>query len=284
MKPATAAADVVIVGRGASGVFVEARLAHLLRNKRVIVAERLGSGRIGGTAYGDAEQWELLLNVQAGRISAFRELPADFVRWSATVDRSNWPRRWQNHVFTATSAVPRPAYAHYLRSRVQQLSGRAQVDVQPLQFELHDVQPHADRVDLVGEARSGDTIISGRQVVLATGHLEPRLPRALKRMAEHPQVTVDPSGQEGRQALLDIRSDATVLIVGTGLGAMDAVLTLSSRGHRGELVLVSRHAFTHGTYPAEHLHEIPVVSAEQLNLGRLADDAGPTRSSVVSVV
>jgi len=75
-------------------------------------------------------------------------------------------------------------------------------------------------------------------LVVATGNPLPRLQAPLARsLAGHPSVIEDPL-QPGRLAQVDSR--ARVLVVGSGLTALDIVSTLVRAGHRGDVVVVSR--------------------------------------------
>jgi uncharacterized NAD(P)/FAD-binding protein YdhS len=87
--------------------------------------------------------------------------------------------------------------------------------------------------------------IFAKAVVLAIGNLppggfgEPALTAAMREHARNPWEllagdTVDPS--------------ADVLIVGTGLSALDVLLQLAAGGHRGRITMLSRH----GRFPLSH--------------------------------
>ena len=76
-------------------------------------------------------------------------------------------------------------------------------------------------------------------LLLATGHPLPRLPPAFAAgLAAHPAVIEQPLNNARLQA---IRPDARVLLVGSGLTALDVLSTLLRLGHRGAISVVSRH-------------------------------------------
>ena len=76
-------------------------------------------------------------------------------------------------------------------------------------------------------------------VLVATGHPAPRLPAALAAgLGAHPALIEHPL-QDSR--LHRIAPDARVLLVGSGLTALDVLSTLVQRGHRGAVQVVSRH-------------------------------------------
>lgn len=77
-------------------------------------------------------------------------------------------------------------------------------------------------------------------VLVASGHPLPQLPPACAAgLAAHPAVIEHPLGQP--QRLHAIPAQAQVLLLGSGLTALDVLSTLVRRGHRGPIEVVSRH-------------------------------------------
>ncbi len=75
-------------------------------------------------------------------------------------------------------------------------------------------------------------------VVVATGNPPPRVPRPFDgALAAHPGMLADP-WDTGRVHAID--PDARVLVIGTGLTAVDILSTLVRRAHRGAILAVSR--------------------------------------------
>lgn len=85
--------------------------------------------------------------------------------------------------------------------------------------------------------RTGSAVASD-MVVIATGNGGARLPSALQALALHPAVIVDPLNVA---AAGSIEPGARVLVVGSGLTALDVLSTLVRRGHRGAITAISRH-------------------------------------------
>ena len=78
------------------------------------------------------------------------------------------------------------------------------------------------------------------QLLVATGHPAPRLPAAFATgLAAHPAVIENPLAHP--QRLQAIPADARVLLLGSGLTALDVLSTLLRCGHRGPIDVVSRH-------------------------------------------
>lgn len=223
----------LIVGGGASGVLLAARLVRKSPYARVVIIEpRESLGR--GLAY--STQYERhLLNVPAGRMSAFAEDPEHFLRFL----HAHFGDR-----FTASSFVPRPIYGEYLAAIAAEAKAFSGARWQHVRANALAVDAGEDRAVRVicedGQGYSGDAL------VIATGNAQP---------APWIQASVDiiagerffaSSWHEGALACTD--PDAAVLLLGTGLTAVDAVVGLRANGHRGTIWMVSRR----GLLPHEH--------------------------------
>ncbi|HEY1653023.1 MAG TPA: FAD/NAD(P)-binding protein [Acidimicrobiales bacterium] len=226
--------SVAIIGAGASGTLVA---LHALTTadhgaRRIELFERSGTfGR--GVAYSTPHAAHLL-NVPAGRMSAFPAEPDDFVAWLET----------EGHPFGASDFVPRHLFGSYLTDRLEQAIAARGSTV--------SVRFHHEGVCGVAPCGRGARIRteSGREmhvdaVVLATGLGPIRDLIGAGPAAESERSIRDPWAPG---ALDGIGPDDTVTLVGTGLTAVDAVSLLLTRGHRGPL-----HAFSkHGLFPRAH--------------------------------
>jgi uncharacterized NAD(P)/FAD-binding protein YdhS len=223
----------VIVGGGASGVLLASRLVRRSPFARAIVIEpRESLGR--GLAYSTRYERHLL-NVPAGRMSAFAEDPEHFVRYL----RERFGDR-----FSASSFVPRPIYGDYLEAIANEAQAFAGARLRHVRANALAVGTDHDLALRVicedGQAYSGDAL------VVATGNAKP----APWIRANADVVAGDrffaSSWDEGALASTD--PDAEILLLGTGLTAVDAVVGLRSNGHRGKIWMVSRR----GLMPHEH--------------------------------
>jgi uncharacterized NAD(P)/FAD-binding protein YdhS len=215
--------DVAIVGGGFSGCAVVSNLArYAARDLEVRLFEPGELGR--GAAYGTPHP-EHLLNTRAHMMSLYADDPDHFVRWLGTrAERNDFvPRRMYGEYVgeTVAGALQRPGFAHV---------GERVVEVRP--------QP---RSGFVLETESGARFCA-RTVALATGNATPNddfLPLAMR---VHPGYVGDPwrfdYGAVGGH----------VLIVGSGLSALDVMVALKASGHRGTVHVVSRH----NRYPEIH--------------------------------
>ncbi|MGD0394819.1 MAG: FAD/NAD(P)-binding protein [Acidimicrobiales bacterium] len=204
---------VAVVGGGASGVLTA---IHLQRESpvpvRVVIFEP--RGELGqGIAYGTTNLSHLL-NVRAGCMSALPDEPDHFTAWArrhtaSADDRSFLPRAW---------------YADYLRSLLQ--------PVEHCPDRVDDIEAVGGRVQIL---LSGGTRRSFDRVVLAPGSTPPVWPDGLGGAAK---TWIDDPWAPG--ALSRLPTDRPVLLVGTGLTAVDTALSLHAAGHR-QVIATSRH-------------------------------------------
>jgi uncharacterized NAD(P)/FAD-binding protein YdhS len=200
---------VAVIGGGYSGTAQAILLARA--GLQVTLIERSPeAGR--GAAYG-TERPEHLLNVRASAMSAFADAPAHFATW------------YEAQGGTAADFAPRRDYSRYIREQL----AAAGIDI-----------VHGEAVDIAGDAV---LLADGRRVaadrtVLAIGNLPPEVPRAIPAEVRHSKFYIaDPwAGEIGG----DLRDDDVVLLLGTGLTAIDTILTLDAQGFRGRILAVSR--------------------------------------------
>lgn len=229
---APARSDVAIVGGGASGTLTA---IHLMASRAHDLTTTVhdASGELGkGLAYGTTDRRHLL-NVRSRHMSAFPDIPGDLVEWARRTGRQP----------DAQAFLPRRDYAVYLRETLDRLRDdrfafrpERVVDVAPVPggFELHG---------------SGGRVTHASSVVLAHGNHRPEplsvdgvpLPAA-------PWHLADPWDLD---RLTAVEPDAVVVLVGTGLTAVDAAVTLLGDEPTRRVVMVSRH----GLLPAAHIEQ-----------------------------
>ncbi|MFO0961673.1 MAG: FAD/NAD(P)-binding protein [Phycisphaerales bacterium] len=246
--------DIAIVGGGFSGLIALVHLLRLLPQARFVLFERLPR-RAPGVAYGGCDA-DHLLNVPAGRMGAFPEDPGAFHRWL----QERHPGRW-----SADDFVPRALFGEFVNELVAKelaaAGGRASL--------ARDAVVHVERLPSGAEL----LLASGRTCVARALLLAPGLPPA-----RAPWSRVDHG--VARRALATDPWDAgayegigaadPVIIVGSGLTAIDIVMTLRRRGHRGTITMVSRN----GRLP--HPHSPPGDAPLQLPASAFA--GGPARA------
>jgi uncharacterized NAD(P)/FAD-binding protein YdhS len=210
----------VIIGGGATGVLSAMHLLRSAEPPRITIVEP-GSELGDGIAYGTRDPAHLL-NVRAGCLSALPDDPDHFTKWVG-----------QQTAADNQSFLPRHLYGEYLRSvlgPVEHIRARA-VQVSPRRT--------GARITL-----SNGAILAADRVILATGSSPTTWPAGL---GGGPNWIEDPWTPG---ALADLHPDAPVLLVGTGLTAVDVSLSLQAAGH-GELFATSRHGWLPGVHPVE---------------------------------
>ncbi len=225
-EPVTA--DVAIVGGGFSGTMVAAQLAR--RGLTSVIIEKAGqAGR--GTAFSTREPSHLL-NVRAGRMSAWPDRPDDFVAWLEGK--------------TAGGAVGRDGFAQrrdfgaYLRAILDEAMAGGLV-------RLIDGEAIAARRDGDGwrvSLSDGATVVA-KALALANGNQPPDALR-LPGLNDSALLVSDPWNAAGRERIAAAATaQAPVLIVGTGLTMLDLVQTLDAAGHDAPVTAVSRRGLLH---------------------------------------
>src|SRR5882672_8412756 len=223
---------VIIIGGGFSGVALAAELVRRGAASSITLVE--SGDRVGrGLAYGTASASHLL-NTRADQMSLYGDDPEHFLRW----------RRRGGHATHGAEFVRRSDYGEYLERALIAACTEA---------------PHA-RLTVEMGARATDvertaggfavSLADGRElrgdaVVLATGHPAPADPFGGALPASATRYLREPSRHED---LAKIAPGAAVLLIGTGLTAVDVVLALEERGHRGPVHAVSRR----GLLPRAH--------------------------------
>ncbi|TYK50868.1 pyridine nucleotide-disulfide oxidoreductase [Actinomadura decatromicini] len=266
--------SVVIVGAGLGGTATAVRLLQFAREPlRVVVVERRPEYRSAGVAYHrTGNHWHHVFNIQAGRMSMFREDVDDFLDWANNkADRAGWPPEWSGFTFVESGPAPRRIYADYLATRLADAAREAAKGVTLLEAdgEVVDLEIGGGRVGVVVEnsflsGSSGRTVLFADHVVLATGLEERDLPFAAG-VKDHPAFVRHPYSKDGIERIVSTRRDAVVAIVGTLLSAYDSASLLLRRGHTGTIHMISRSGLRLRTYPSDHRHHVLDLPAPRLH-------------------
>jgi uncharacterized NAD(P)/FAD-binding protein YdhS len=244
----------------------------------VVLLERRSEYRNAGVAYHSAgNHWHHVFNIQAGRMSAFREDVDDFVKWANhEADRSDWPPEWRDFEFFESGPAPRRIYPDYLATRLAEAQREAfpgvtlfeadgeAVDVEVVGNHVHVIVEHLAMP--AGAAVAGQTMLEADHVVLATG-LETKHAAFAANVDDHPAFVRHPYSESGMRNLLDVAQDGTVVVVGSLLSAYDVATLLLRRGHTGAIYLASRSGLTPRTYPSDHQHRVLALPAPQICAG-----------------
>jgi len=222
--------DIAIVGGGAAGVLVALQVLRQADTALCVQLIEPGTALGQGVAYATPCA-EHLLNVPAGRMSAFPDLPDDFLDWLR--QQALYPALSPEAL--AQAYVQRRHYAGYLRARLAQAqaAGPAQLTWRQQRVLALDRDARGQTLHL----HDGATLRAQATVLALGNSLRPLPARGAASLAAPARVEAWDYAQ-----LQAIPREATVCIVGSGLSMADSVLTLLANAHRGPVHVVSRHA------------------------------------------
>ncbi|MEX2577718.1 MAG: FAD/NAD(P)-binding protein [Verrucomicrobiales bacterium] len=256
MDPLSPNARVAIIGGGYSGIMTAVNLVRLSSEplRVTIVNGRRPAGR--GVAYGTRRP-EHLLNVAARNMSAFSDQPDHLVNWLRTrCEYDEVPERELRERF-----IPRMVYGDYLRS----LMLHHLPEVEMVEGEATDIEPSGS-IHLSDGRRLG-----ADRVVLACGNEPPADLPGTEALDGHPAWAGNPWLAWDRRLPAH---GGTIVLLGTGLTTVDAIITLRALGWHGAIHAVSRH----GWLPHSHFRGIdypdfppPDVDLAELGLERLVE-------------
>jgi uncharacterized NAD(P)/FAD-binding protein YdhS len=236
---------IAIIGGGFSGVMTGVNLARLSSRPLhlTLINQHRPTGR--GAAYG-TRRMEHLLNVAARNMSAFPDRPGHFLQGLRT--RSDYDP--VPDIELRERFIPRMIYGDYLRGLMQQhLQAPAESALVSATF------VESEAVDI--ERNNGGAIIhltdaapvEAERVVLATGNEPPAGLPGSAELRDHPGWIGNPwVGWENRLP----SSGGVIVLLGTGLTTVDAIITLRALGWHGLVHAVSRN----GWLPHSHFRGI----------------------------
>lgn len=227
-----------IVGGGFSGTLLA---INLLRHGtlRVTVVER-HDGRLGrGLAYGAAQAGHIL-NVRAANMSALPDSPDHFTDWLK-----------RQGLGQEGSFATRRDYGAYLSAMLDEVRGQASDRLTIVTDEAVDLRLREDGAHIALRSGGG---VDADIVALAPGNLPPHDLPAFVALSGHSASYVnDPWAASLAEGL---GASDQVLLLGSGLTAVDCALSLDSAGFRGRIVALSRR----GLAPQSHAPAAPYAA------------------------
>jgi len=251
--------NIAIIGGGAAGAAVFGGLLAQDTSDTVHwVAGR--STPVGhGVAYSTQDEHHLL-NVRASGMGLYIDADEDFATFSSRLRANVEP----------TDFLPRRLFGHYVES---QLRSRVSVAEQ----RNRDVHIHAREAVSMRRTSSGydvalddGTALIAQRVVLALGAMDARALRTVSTAAlDSGMYVLDPWSLTTKPL-----SPRRLMVIGTGLTAVDTLISASKRWPDAELIAVSRH----GLLPFSHpdLPIAPFSHQAELNASLLSSD-GPAQ-------
>jgi hydroxyacylglutathione hydrolase len=240
---------VAIVGGGVSGALTAYHLVRRGVPARVVVIDPRAALGLG-LAY-STPSLQHLLNVPAGKISALPDEPDHFLNWL----RINYDPKTACGDF-----VPRAIFGRYIQPLFATVHG-----IEHLQTSVLDCRVEGTRATL---SLADNTRLIADAVVLATGNFNPAALPGISEEVVSRGTFCESAWQDETYA--NLPDEAPVTLIGTGLTAVDVLLRLRERGHRGTITAISRHSVLPNRHaPYEPLKECvitgkPPVKAREL--------------------
>jgi uncharacterized NAD(P)/FAD-binding protein YdhS len=231
---------IAVIGGGFSGTMAAVNLARLGTGPLRVTLLNHGSPAGRGIAYGTRRP-EHLLNVAARNMSALPDHPNHFLEWLRTrTEYADVPEAELRETF-----MPRRVYGDYLRSLTQHyarpVDPRCSAEFTQLDDGVLALEPAGSGARL--RLASGATLDADK-VVLATGNEPPADLPGHETVTTHAAWCANPwMDWESR-----IPSSGEIVLLGTGLTTVDAVITLLALGWPGTIHAVSRN----GLLPESH--------------------------------
>ena len=230
-------ATIAVIGGGFSGTLLTLHLLRRCPEARVLLIERNQQfGR--GLAYGTGNETHLL-NVPAGKMSAFQDRPRHFVEWLAAQHAEGR----EAALLGEGSFVPRQLFGAYVRHLLNmEMKSGAASRLELLRGEVVDIEDGRHLVLALDRGRR----VAAHLAIVAVGNFPPEPPPVADPwLYESPWYRGDPWAAD---TLADLDPAAPVLLIGSGLTMIDTVLSLLDRGHEGPLYALSRR----GLLPRHH--------------------------------
>ncbi|WP_268797102.1 FAD/NAD(P)-binding protein [Pseudomonas huanghezhanensis] len=230
------AVDILIVGGGLSGTMLAVQLLRRPGKRRILIIEpRSEVGR--GEAYSATELGHTL-NGNAARMSVDPDKVDDLTQWlTGFIADGGWPQSDEQHLPVAELFPPRGIFGLYVQQRLAEAEAVGAVHgstVEHIRSEAVDLNVDDSGVQIT---LADGTRLSGKRGVLATGMFAAaRTPQ--RDGNELNAAAVDPWDVSAMR-LLD--PQGRVLIIGSGLTMVDALVSLDQARHLGPVDVFSRH-------------------------------------------
>jgi uncharacterized NAD(P)/FAD-binding protein YdhS len=232
----------LVIGGGAAGALTSHHLLHGTDHRILLVEPAARPAR--GLAYASTDD-QHLLNSRAIAMSVDSTQPAHFLHWAHRHGLPAGP----------TSFLPRRAYGDYL---AESLALGTDPRLHHIRATVSRLTPHPGG-GLRAALDTGAHLHADR-AVLATGHAAPRDPYPI---GVHPRYIGNPWTPGALDAAPD---DQPVLLIGTGLTAVDVALTLHRRPRHAPVHAISRR----GQLPQAHVLPHATAAAPTLTTGPLS--------------
>jgi uncharacterized NAD(P)/FAD-binding protein YdhS len=239
MKSPRAAEVIAIIGGGFSGAMVAFHLARLAMpdSVRVLLFEK-GPQFARGLAYGTSSDRHLL-NVPAGLMSALPDEPSHFLDWLRDRDETAHPGTFAS----------RRVYGEYLEDLLHSVS-QPGMPVELVRDEVVELRAGSGPDHCLYLRTSSGRLIDCDRAVLALGNQPPLDPAGVESLPAVKHYSTNPWGSS---LLEGLGYHEGLVLIGSGLTAVDVVVEAHAHGHRGKIYAISRH----GLLPCRHQQAAP---------------------------
>lgn len=229
-------ADILIIGGGLSGTMLAVQLLRLPGQRKIAIIEpRAELGR--GEAYSAVELGHTL-NGNAARMSVDPDNPDDLTQWlTAHIAGGGWLESAEQDVPVSELFPPRGLFGVYVQQRLAEARAVGALQgstVEHICAEAVDLQSDSGSMQLT---LSDGRTLRGSLAVLATG----MFPAARTPQTQSSGLNAAALDPWDVAAMRELDPQSNVLIIGSGLTMVDAVVSLEQAGHRGPIEVFSRH-------------------------------------------
>lgn len=227
----TKPSSIAIIGSGLSGTLTAINLLRQEHPVHITLYEQEPQQLNRGAAYTENNQYQPL-NVPVGRMSLFSDDNDHFYRWLRE-DGS----RLAACIYGAERDhfVPRKIFGDYLKDNFQkvvvQTAARHHIEI--VNAQVLAIMPEGNGYSLT----TPNNAQHYHQIVLAAGNVPPQKAIFLPLHSRELELPIVHSWK----GLPKIESNKQVLIVGSGLSMVDAIIELDRQGFHGAIKVLSRH-------------------------------------------
>ncbi len=236
-----------IIGGGFCGTLSLVQLLRQAKKPLHIILINKTYPLARGIAYSTDDE-KHLLNVAAGKMSAFPEDPDHFINWI----KNNKSLRHLVSEELHLAYVPRQVYGDYLQHIYEEALKQKPSFIQCtiLNDEAKEIVRTVNKFKIV---LHGNKPVAVDKVILATGNSLPsQLPIKDERFYTSQNYYGNPWSQKATE---NLKPDETVFIIGTGLTMLDTALSIARNGFRGKIIALSRS----GLLPLFHKRRKPYL-------------------------
>ncbi|MEE4691810.1 FAD/NAD(P)-binding protein [Pseudomonas alliivorans] len=234
-----------IIGAGFCGTVAAIEFINVCNvPTKLIMIEQTGT--FGpGVAYGNQSR-NHVLNVPAGNMSALQDQPDSFLEYCQ-----------RNNLGTSSGDfVPRREYGRYLSALLDSAisSCSAILVIERIHAEAIEIKETSAGASV---RLSDDRCMNADHVLLACGNFPPSTPKPFTSIKNHPGYMDAPWGLPPLKSRT-IRPSDSILLIGSGLTALDMIGRLAEEGHEGHVTALSRRGLQpqvhrgHSRYTALH--------------------------------